>query len=334
MNDQGYVLVMGLLIASALLILLSTITGTIIIQRRLVDRSYHRERALALAESGIDIAIACLNEEDISEPYPEISEEIPEMGTFQVNFSDSTGSTITLTSTGYSKREEKEKAQRTVEVTANLTMKGTVFEYAVASGGDITIEDEGTTIEGDVAAVGSVNVDNPDNITGTITEGAELEFPEFDSDYYLANADTVIWGDWEIKEESDYPIDGIVYVKGDVKIEGSTLIGPGVIVAEGKIKIEDAILGTSSEGVGLISMSSEEEAIKIEGDDTEIYGMLWAPNGEVKIEDEVILYGSVVSGGDIKIEDGPRLIYYLGFGPEIYTYFKGNYLITIWSEIL
>jgi len=333
MNNQGYVLVMGLLIASALLILLSTITGTIIIQRRLVDRSYHRERALALAESGIDIAIACLNEGDLLEPYLEISEEIPEMGTFQVNLSDSTDSTITLASTGYSKRGEKEKAQRTVEVTANLTMEGTAFAYAVASGGNITIEDEETTIEGDVAAVGSVDVEDA-TITGTITEEAELEFPEFDSDYYLANADTVIGEDWEIKEESDYPIDGIVYVKGDVKIEGSTLIGPGVIVAEGKIKIEDAILGTSSEGVGLISMSSEEEAIKIEGDDTEIYGMLWAPDGGVKIENEVILYGSVVSGGDIKIEDGPGLTHYLDFNPEIYAYFKGNYLITSWSEIL
>lgn len=332
MNNQGYVLVMGLLIASALLILLSTITGTIIIQRRLVDRSYHRERALALAESGIDIAIACLNGRDLSEPYPGISGETPEMGTFQVNFSDSTGSTITLTSTGYSKRGEKEKAQRTVEVTANLTMEGTVFAYAVASGGNIEIKDGETTVEGDVAAVGFV--DNSGNVTGTITEGAELEFPEFDSDYYLTNADTVIWGDWEIKEESDYPIDGIVYVKGDVEIEESTLIGPGVIVAERKIEIENAILGTSSEGVGLISMSSEERAIEIKGDDTKIYGMLWAPNGEVEIKDEVILYGSVVSGGDNEIKEGSRLTHYLDFSPEIYAYFKGNYLITSWSEIL
>ena len=330
MNNQGYVLVMGLLIASALLILLSTITGTIIIQRRLVDRSYHRERALALAESGIDVTVAYLNEKNLSKPEL-LTGNIAGMGEFEVRVVSS-DNTVTLTSTGYSKREEKEKAQRTILVIANLTMEGTVFAYAVASGGDITIEDEETTVEGDVAAVGFV--DNSGNVTGTITEEAELEFPEFDSDYYLANADTVIWEDWEIKEESDYPIDGIVYVKGSVKIEGSTLIGPGVIVAEGKIKIENAILGTSSEGVGLISMSSEEEAIKIEGDDTEIYGMLWAPNGGVRIEDEVILYGSVVSGGDIKIEDGPRLTYDLDFSSEIYTYFKGNYLITIWSEIL
>jgi len=132
MNNQGYVLVMGLLIASALLILLSTITGTIIIQRRLVDRSYHRERALALAESGIDIAIACLNEEDISEPYPEISGEVPEMGTFSVQISASDG-TLTITAIGYSRRNDKEKAQRKIEVIVSLD---SVFSMAVFAGGD------------------------------------------------------------------------------------------------------------------------------------------------------------------------------------------------------
>ncbi len=311
-EDKGYVMVLALVIASALLILLSTITGTIIIQRRLVDRSYHRERALALAESGIDIAIACLNEKDISEPYPEISEEIPEMGTFQVNFSDSTGSTITLTSTGYSKREEKKKAKRTVEVTANLTMKGTIFEYAIASREDIKIKD--ATIVGDIIAVGSIE-NSGSTVNGTVTEGAEwLEFPEFDSDYYKTNANMVKSGDWVIENGYSFEDNKIIYVEGgDVEIKGFTLTGPGVIIAEGKIEVKTgAEVGTSSVPVGLISIS-----------------------GGIEIKENSTIYGFVISSGSQGIEvKSSEITHDLGFGPEIYTYFKGNYLITIWSEIL
>ena len=153
MNNQGYVLVMGLLIASALLILLSTITGTIIIQRRLVDRSYYRERALALAESGIDVTVAYLNEKNLSKPEL-LTGNIAGMGEFEVRVVSS-DNTVTLTSTGYSKQKDegKSKAQRTILVIANLTMEGTAFAYAVASGGNIEIKNDETTIEGDVSAL-------------------------------------------------------------------------------------------------------------------------------------------------------------------------------------
>ncbi len=60
--------------------------------------------------------------------------------------------------------------------------------------------------------------------------------------------------------------------------------------------------------------------------------MLWAPNGGVKIENEVVFEGSIVSGKDAKVEDGPRLTHYLDFSSEVYTYFKGNYLISQWIE--
>ncbi len=232
-EDKGYIMVLALVIASVLLILLSTIMGGIIVQRRLVDRSYYRERALALAESGIDAAIAYLNEKNLLESYPKISGEIPEMGSFSVEVNPLNGG-ITIESTGCipSKKGDKDKARRTIWVIANLTMEGTVFEYAIASGENITIEGEETIVNGDIIAAGSIDIDNLDNFDGEKEEDVEgLEFPEFDSNYYKTNANMVKSEDWEIKDETDYSINGIIYVEGNVKIEESTLVGPGVIVA-------------------------------------------------------------------------------------------------------
>jgi len=212
-NNKGYVMVLALVIVGVLLVLLSMILGGIVIQRRLVDRSYHRERALALAESGIDIAIACLNEEDISEPsYPEISGEIPEMGTFLVGISASDG-TLTITAIGYSRRNDKEKAQRTVEVIVSLD---SVFGMAAFAGGD----EENT-----IAIAQDVVIDSYDS------EGTGQAYdPENSGNNGHIGTNSTSTSPKAVTIGQDSDIDGNVYIGAEGNPDEAISIGEGASV--------------------------------------------------------------------------------------------------------
>lgn len=385
-KNSGYIMVLALVVATIIMIYLLMVTGRIFVQRRQVDHSYHRERALALAESGIDTSVACLNEKNLSKPYPAISGTIPGMGNFLVRITSS-GSTINLNSTGYSKSNGEILAQRSVEVSC----KKPVFDYAVATRGGINVEDPDTTIEGDLYTVGDVNIEgatvNGDvsatgsiitdataTLSGTASEGAsEISFPEFDFAHYSDPAIShvipdegvpatggVNLGSWDSSSDEfkidnytdDYSLPDFVgedplYVKGSVKITDSILEGPGIIIAEEKIKIESATIGkvtkigTSTDApVALVSaLSGNEEAIieAVSGASTEIHGLLWVPNAKVKIEKYSTLYGSVVSGGEHQIEVGSEIDFTeTRFSTEFYSQFLNpedyTFIITRWEE--
>ena len=140
-----------------------------------------------------------------------------------------------------------------------------------------------------------------------------------------------------------YVVDGILYVTGNLTISNSTLVGPGSIVAEGRIKIQkNSLVGTSIDtGVSLVSAYESafegDIAIKIEEgvveNPTIVWGTLWSPKGEIKIELNSKLYGSAVSGGEHKIETGSGVIDYRQFDNDFYSYVtRPTYLVQNWQE--
>ncbi|GAH94844.1 unnamed protein product, partial [marine sediment metagenome] len=200
------------------------------------------------------------------------------------------------------------------------------------------------TVDGNAEATGTVSVTNEGTVTGTITEGAdELPFPEFDIGYYQYKANSVINGDLAINGVDPYIVNGILYVTGNVTISNSTLVGPGSIVAGGKIKVmQNCLVGTGL-GTGISLVSAYESAfegdiaIKIEEgiaeNPTIVWGLLWSPNGEIKIEKYSKIYGSAVSGGRHKIETGSGVIYYTQFHDDFYSYAaRPTYAVQNWVE--
>jgi len=350
-RNEGSVLVIAIVITMILSILLIALTTRIIIQKRQVNYSYHRERAFALAESGIEVALACLNEKDLSDPYPTISGTIPDMGTFSVEITGSS-TTVTITSTGYSRQGGTTRASRAVLVTAKC--ESSVFDYGIASQGNLKLEDPDTTVDGDIycdgdidnqgasvsgvgVATGSINGET--FFEGGVQEGAEqITFPEIDMDYYKDNSDEFHSGDYSFGNRT---LNGeIIYVEGDVTIENVTLEGPGMIVAEGSIKVSNgARCGTSEDNpVGLLSNSTNstesDPAIKLEMA-ADVYGIIYAPRGYIKIETSSNIYGTIAGGAGIgiKVETGGG-IYYTSYGGLGSLFpLPGTLRIVHWQEI-
>jgi hypothetical protein len=110
----------------------------------------------------------------------------------------------------------------------------------------------------------------------------------------------------EVDGISSYELNGgVIYFAGDVHFLYTTIIGPGVIVAEGTIIIDnDSVCGFANseeypeaEDIGIFSNSDANPAIKIAPSNTDIYGVFYAPNGYIDIQTNGAVYGSVIGGG-------------------------------------
>ena len=366
-----------------ILMLALTMTGVAflnagIMENNLVRRQIHKNQAFYLAEAGVESAIWQFNYGEApwlpwSAPWTDDGSGNPtRTETLYAPQSSSVGDyevTVLkdlpfpkIDSFGYVPAKE---AEGRVEKRVRITLKkdhNPMFDYAIASIGGIIIENPGTvitgscytigniniiaaTVNGNAEATGTVTLANEGAVTGIITEGAdELPFPEFDSGYYQYKASSIINGDLVIDGVTPYPVDGILYVTGNLTVQNSTLVGPGSIVVEGKINIwQNSIIGSSLDtGVSFVSAYEsafeEDIAIKIEEgvaeNPTVIWGALWAPNGEIKIEMYSKLYGSAVSGGKHKIETGSSVIDYRRFNDEnFYSYVtRPTYRVYDWGE--
>ncbi len=349
-----------------------------IMENGLVRRQIHKDQAFYLAEAGVETAIWQFNYGDRPwRPWPApwtddggnnptrtetlYDPQSSSVGDYEVTVTNKDSSYPQIDSLGYVPGKEAEgKIEKRVRITLEKN-HDPMFNYAIASAGGIIIENAGTVINGDCYAIGdiivqqgtvngnaeateTVSVTNGGTVTGTITEGAEeLPFPEFDSDYYQYKATSIINGDLMINGVTPYVVDGILYVTGNLTISNSTLVGPGSIVAEGRIKIQkNSLVGTSIDtGVSLVSAYESafegDIAIKIEEgvveNPTIVWGTLWSPKGEIKIELNSKLYGSAVSGGEHKIETGSGVIDYRQFDNDFYSYVtRPTYLVQNWQE--
>lgn len=378
-EDRGIILPLVLVFTLILMITGLVFVSLGVQENLLVQREIEKRQAFYLAEAGVEIAIWQLNYGDQPwlpswpAPWTEDGDGNPtrtetlydpqssSVGDYEVTVFDKDESPAVIESHGYVPNKEAEgRIEKTVRV---ILQKGhdPMFDYAIASAAGIIIENPGTEITGSCYAVGDIDIKeatvngnteatesviNTGTVTGTITEGAdELPFPKFDSDYYqYYTANEIINDDLEIKGRVPYPVNGILYVTGNVEISDSELVGPGSIVAEGKIKVmQNSLIGTRSEtGVSLVSayesVFEEDIAVKIEEGIAEIpsqvWGVLWSPNGRIKIEMYAKLYGSAVSGGAHKIETGSGVIDYTQFDDEdFYSYVaRPVYRVTDWEE--
>jgi hypothetical protein len=254
---------------------------------------------------------------------------------------------IVLTSEGIISQGGKIRGRRSVEITVGRIAGEyfQIFDYALAGKYEVKLENITTKVEGDVYCDGIIRnegidldgsayttgsyIGDPDLVTGEIKEGDQVEKIEFPSvdflvDYYSTSGNLVYKEGNKIENQVINLNGDIYYYEGNLTIANSTIHGPGVIMAEGKINFEDgSVLGSVGEPVGLFSFDSEydeqEPAIKFETD-SDAYGILYAPTGYVKIETESKIYGSVIGAMvenlSIKIETAAEIIHegYSGSG--------------------
>ena len=251
-------------------------------------------------------------------------------GTFGVVVTGDTEGEVVITSTGI-----VGTAKRVIEVVVEFTVDS-IFGYAIAGKEEVKLENV-SNIVGNVYCEGvivneGVNVEGIGIATGTVTGevyfsgtqvGPEylINFPTLDLDYYKLHAAQTIIGDLNVADSNYQLNDGIIYVTGNVKFINSTIIGPGIVVAEGSMKLEDnSTCGDSKETVvGLFSNSENSSeaspAIMIDTEEN-IYGVIFAPRGNVKMTSTSgVVYGSVIGGigtgiTAVKIEAGAGVEHY------------------------
>jgi len=211
-----------------------------------------------------------------------------------------------------------------------------IFNYAIAARGRIELQNKGFEMIGDVYCEGIIKNGEHQVVQGTgvatidIEEYVEEEWDDVKiGDEYYIPFPTLDMEDYKSKaiatgtfiDESYSEVDGIssyelgdesgnpriIYFAGDVHFKETTIIGPGVIVAEGTILIDNnSVCGLNSddypeypeaEDIGIFSNSDENPAIKIAPSNTDIYGVIFAPNGFIVMQTNGAVYGSFIGGG-------------------------------------
>ena len=196
--------------------------------------------------------------------------------------------------------------------------------------GDLHIED--SSVDGDVYASGEVTLEDS-QVTGTITEYGTLEFPPLDIDPYKQEAlgggtingnlvlgtgthnlePKYITGYLKIEEGATVTMDGTVYVEGSVTMSenrsihieaGANLTGTGNFIAEnGNIKIE--LSRFELDNIPLVAAINGNIE---KGEQCEyIKAILYAPNGDVKLEN-IVVYGAVF-GKTVTLVENATIIY-------------------------
>jgi len=365
-REEGSVLVISLLVSIVILILLGVFSGSIIAERKRQERSYRSLRALNLAEAGVEMAIWELNNGDMTK-WDEDEAGDP-VSSFTIKVSGKTvgdskvtvtspGDTTVVQATGYVP-EINIAIERRVEkgVEVHLTYYKGSFEYAIVGRSKLKLEGDETFVTGDLYCMGSISnegvtVDGWGYATGTITiteggtftdieEGVEpISFPVVDFADYESQATVSgdVFDELTVTDNPNFEVPEVLYVRGDFKAVRSTLVRPGIIpgiiVAEGTIKLDNSTCGASGVPVGLISASSNStEAIKVETN-SDVHGVLYAPFGGIKVESGSTVYGCIIGGEgvgvEVKIETGGRVIYQNYYdllnlppvpGSELYTF--------------
>jgi hypothetical protein len=222
----------------------------------------------------------------------------------------------------------------------------------IHSNSNIMAEDD-VYVDGMATAVGSVQSSGGSTFTQGAQDGAEtVVFPAVDSAVLKAQAQAngetwgnvvvqgttvttltgLIHGNLRIEDHAQVTFSGVVYVEGNIDIgDRSTITGNDAVVAEGSIKIEDHVaLSSSGVKLTLISLKTGEEAIVIEDNSNTMDATLWAPYGEVVLEDDVKILGSVI-GTTVSVEDDVMVTF--DTDQRLPSAIPSSWVVVSWREV-
>jgi len=181
---------------------------------------------------------------------------------------------------------------------SSQTTTDSVFPYAIFANNLFTFKGWKSTIYGDVYSGTDVNYNGSElDLYGTLESAGTINADgwKINIEKQIAPSETSTMPDWseQIKEYANIydPIDefateaetivleGYYYTDGDLTINATGFDGNAVIVAKGDITYNVDVLSTN----GKIVLYSEEGDITINGTDITLEGIVYAPNGTVKI---------------------------------------------------
>ncbi len=322
-KNEGYLIVVSLFIATSVLLLLGVFLGTVVAEKRNVQKSYHSARALNLAEAGVEKAIWELNDNPASASTGQVNIAGVGESYYTIVVSESTA---VVQATGYSPEVVvAARVEREVTIQA-MGLGGFVLDHAVVAMDGLTVEGGGH-VYGDVLVGTGTTLPASADVTGDITE-SDLDLPpvppppppyDFDHDGETLN-DAVITA-------------GGTYRYKDIKVSTGTLLiaatdSPVTIYAEGLVNIltELRIASGSSviihaggnvniAGNGVINESGDPTDFILYGagkcdltGSSDFYGVVYAPEVNITIAGGANVYGCII-GDTVKVTGGGEVYY-------------------------
>lgn len=304
-NCKGSILTISILMTAIVALFAGALAQLVLQDAATVYRQENSMKAFFLAQAGVSEAYAILKEDlsnkDDADLYPETSLGD---GSYDVTILQPNGKLV-IQSVGIVKNVERAIY---VEVKADDGLAA--FDYGILSNkegdlwgsstinADIHSNEEwdlkGVTVNGTVSAVGDVDLSG-NAFAESIQENAStLPFPTFDFNYFynLAAPQDRYTGDQDWNSVNLQPVNGVVYVNGNVKIRGSSTL-TGVLVATGEIDIGGNFEQFSI--FGMPALMSRDDDIILHGNVEIGEGMIYTGTGSVEIRGNVTTTGNIFS---------------------------------------
>src|SRR3972149_10337285 len=164
-NQSGQILIVVFITLGVVLFTVLFIIGGAQLYFQNAVYSINAEKTTALAEAGVDKALASLNATGGS--YNGETETSFSEGSNSVTVTSSDDSTKTIQSTGYVPNKEEAKVKRTIKITASRGV-GVAFHYGVQVGEGGLSLGQGNIITGSVYSNGSISAGENNNISGDV----------------------------------------------------------------------------------------------------------------------------------------------------------------------
>jgi len=335
-NRKGFALILVYSLLAFTILILGMFFYTSIQSMRICQRRADFIGAFYAAESGIDVCLQSLPIASLPMPnIPNGSFGTPNVSEYSatINPFDPLEGSFTkwmINSIGYAPSSASvPRVEVELEVVADFLNAGNFFDNALYSATDLTLKGNAYTIDGDVYydENSSLDVNNPDNITGDITSGETIDFVTDINWEFLRNMaaaqepdvynHVIDVGDFSTSTlppsfwyDEANGIPNVVYVEGsgDLTISGNITIGGLLVIASGDCEI----VGTVTLDGCLLAMDD----LKISGT-VDATGGVWAGgvvDDESGNKDGVFVSGNIILTYDEGYMDAVESINFINAG--------------------
>lgn len=196
MRESGQILVFVIVIVGVVLMTTITTIGGAQLYHQNTNYSMEAEKAIALAEAGLDKAVASLNK--TGGTYSGEAETTFGDGSYSVTITDLSSVTKTIIATGYIPNKSKVRVKRTVSVQASKGI-GAAFKYGVQVGeGGLVMNNNSEVrglggVSGSVYSNGNITMANGAKITGDAFVAGGTQ-PTADQEYDCSVCTDFIFG--------------------------------------------------------------------------------------------------------------------------------------------
>ena len=236
-------------------------------------------------------------------------------------------------------------ARTTATLGGNITIGSLpiLHQGNVHSNHDLSLGGTSMLIDGAVTATGTITVSGSPTVTGGMTSGvAPMVFPAIDQNFKdraLVNGSTTgnvtvsdgrliqgkINGNLTVNSPLGCRVTGVVWVTGTLSVDGpvtgtGTLLSDGVMTLDSSLSIPD----DDVRSLAFITTSSDSNNAIDLGGNREFKGLLYAPNGCVKLHGNPELIGGIMADA-LTIQGNPvitRWSNFRGLAPQLPSYFQ------------